>query len=339
MSSRLWAVATVTGALILAAGMERTVDALASPTLGFESSSVLASDADASPDLLAGSQPYALTSSFKLNTTTNSEGRLSSEGGDLADVVTELPAGLTVDPLAVPLCSAEEFAPLNTGTGEDGCPNASAVGIVEIENVTPTTLAERKVTAFPIYDLAPPAGTPALFGFKLAGAPVYLTPSIRSGSDYGLTVSMTGIPQGDRVLGSSVTLWRVPAEAAHDGERGDCVESHGTCPAGVAAEPLITLPTQCSTPPVVTLRADSWQEPGQFTASASDPLLGGAALGACEALSFVPTFAAGTLNKQGNAFSPLTIALSRHDGEQDLKSLSTTLPEGMLAILGGVELC
>ncbi len=41
------------------------------------------------PDLLAGSHPYALTTNFKLNATTDSEGRLSSVGGDLADVVAE----------------------------------------------------------------------------------------------------------------------------------------------------------------------------------------------------------------------------------------------------------
>jgi hypothetical protein len=314
-------------------------NAAASPILGFENSRVLASNADTSPDLLAGSHPYALTAGFKLNTTTDSEGRLLSEGGDLADVVAELPAGLTIDPLAVPLCDTEEFATFDAGTGEDGCPNASAVGVVEVENVTPTTLAERKVSAFPLYDLTPPAGTPALFGFRVAGAAVYLTPSIRTGSDYGLTVAMTGIPQGAHVLGSTVTLWGVPGDAAHDGERGDCVESHVACPADVPSKPLITLPTQCSTAPVSTLRADSWQESGQFTATASDPLVGGVALSACEALDFAPTLAAGTPSKQANAFSPLTIALSRHDGEQEFKSLSATLPGGLLAILGGAELC
>jgi hypothetical protein len=317
--------------------MEVAADALAGPTLGFESSSVVASNADASPDLLAGSHPYALTTSFKLNTTTNSEGRLSSEGGDLADVVAELPAGLTVDPLAVSLCGTEEFATFNVGTGEDGCPNASAVGVVEVENVTPTTLAERKVTAFPIYDLAPPAGTPALFGFRVAGLPVYLTPSIRSASDYGLTVAMTGIPQGAHVLGSTVTFWGVPAQATHDNERGDCVESHGTCPAGVEAKPLLTLPTQCTTAPVATLRVDSWQEPGQFSAGASDPLAGSAqTLTACQALDFSPTFQAQTESSTADTPTGLTVHLhipQSEDpsglGESQLKDAVVTLPAGM----------
>jgi hypothetical protein len=35
--------------------------------------------------------------------------------------------------------------------------------------------------------------------------------AIRTGSDYELTVAMTGIPQGVHVLGGTVTLWGVPA--------------------------------------------------------------------------------------------------------------------------------
>jgi hypothetical protein len=121
--------------------------AVANPMLEFESSSVIASNADdASSDLLAGSHPYALTTTLKVRTTTNSEGRLVSEGGDLKDVVAELPPGLVVDPLATPQCDAEEFAAVNSSTGEDGCSNASALGVVAVENVATSTLAERKVS-------------------------------------------------------------------------------------------------------------------------------------------------------------------------------------------------
>jgi hypothetical protein len=314
-------------------------DALASPTLGFESSSVLASNADASPDLLAGSHPFSLTASFKLKTTTNTEGRLLSEGGDLADLVAELPAGVTVDPHTLPLCGEQEFATFNSGTGEDGCHDASAVGVVKIENVTPSTLAERKVSTYPIYDLAPSAGSPALFGFRVtAGVAVYLTPSIRTGNDYGLTVAMRGIPQGAHVLGSSVTLWGVPAEAAHDNERGDCIESHGTCPAGVTSKPLVTLPTQCLTAPVASLRADSWQEPGQFTATASDPLAGGPALSACQALGFSPTLQAQAESSTADSPTGLTLRLQIPQSEDPAKLGEAQLQDAVVALPAGMAL-
>jgi hypothetical protein len=311
--------------------------AAAHPTLGFASSSVLASNADASADVSSGSHPFALTTTFQLNTTLDSEGRLISEGGDLKDVVLELPPGLAIDPLATPRCDAEAFASINATTGEDGCPNASAVGVVAMENVAPDKLTERKVSDFPLYDLVAPAGVPAQFGFDVAGVAVYLTATVRTGGDYGLTVTMAGIPQAAHVLGSAVTLWGVPAESAHDPERGDCVESHGACPAGVAPAPLVTLPGQCTTGPTTSLRADSWQEAGQFTALASDPLTaGGAPLTACGALGFGPLFhaqveAAATDTPTG---LKLDVQLPQNEepsglGEADLEEALIVLPPGM----------
>src|SRR5665811_1355653 len=202
MSLRFWVVGAVVCVMGSAGSSVVASDAAANPTLSFESSSVLTSEADASPDPRAGSHPYALVAAFKVNTTTNAEGHLVSEGGDLKDLVAELPPGVTIDPLAVQRCGAEEFATVNPGTGEDGCPDASAVGVLTVENVTPSTLAERKVSVAPIYDLAPPQGSPALFGIRVANVAVYLTPSVRTNGDYGLTVAMNGMPQGVHVLGS-----------------------------------------------------------------------------------------------------------------------------------------
>ena len=317
--------------------MTVATEASANPVLSFESSNVLASNEDASPDLTAGSHPFALTASFKLKTTTDSQGRLVSEGGEPADAIVELPAGMAVDPLAVHACGAEEFATFNTSTGEDGCRNASAVGVIEIESVTPSTLAERKTSRTPIYDLTPPADAPALLGFKLAGAAVYLTPSIRSGSDYGLTVAMTGIPQGARVLGSSVTLWGVPSEKVHDGERGTCVESHSTCPAGSSTKSFVTLPTQCSIVPAAKLLADSWQEQGQFDAVASDYLTGSdEPLGSCQGLGFAPTLSTQLESTITDTPTGLEVRLQLPQsegpggvGESQLRDAVVTLPAGI----------
>jgi hypothetical protein len=312
-------------------------DAQANPLLGFEGSSVLVKQADSSLDLLAGSHPYGLTATIKVNSTTNPEGRLVPEGGDIEDLVAELPAGVTVDPLAVPRCSAEEFATVSAGTGEDGCPDASAVGVLRLENVTPSTLAERKVTLYPIYDLTPPQDAPALFGAIVANVAVYLTSSIRTGSDYGLTVAMTGIPQDVHVLGSTVTFWGVPADPSHDKERGDCIQSHGTCPASVSARAALRLPTQCITSPIALLRADAWQEPGEFSASASDPIAGAPlVLTGCEGLDFSPSFHAQAQSSTADGATGLKLDLRMPQSEDpaglveaDLKDAIVSLPQGM----------
>jgi hypothetical protein len=317
-------------------GLGIVSSATADPPLGFERSSVIASNADASPDLQAGSHPYALTTSFELKTATDSEGHLVAQGGDLEELVAELPPGLVVNPLATPRCGAEEFATVNSNTDEDGCANASAVGVIAVENVAALTLSERKVSVYPIYDLTPPDNSPALFGFRVANVAVYLTPSVRSGSDYGLTVAIKSIPQGVHVLGSTVTLWGVPAEPVHDGERGDCVQSHGMCPANVATEPLLTLPTQCVTPTAL-LHAGSWQESGRLGAFAADPLTGGdMALTACETLDFEPSFHVQAESSTADAPTDLNILLHIPQNEEpsgtataDLGEATVTLPLGM----------
>jgi hypothetical protein len=350
MSFKLRVIAV--GVCVLASTMGSVTgsSAAAPPALRFESSSVLASNADASPDLLAGSHPYALTTSFALATTTNLEGRLLPEGGDLKDLAIELPPGVGVDPLATPRCGAAEFASVNSSTDEDGCPSSSAVGIVAIENVKAPTLSERQVSVYPIYDLTPPQGSPALLGFRVAGTAVYLAPSVRTGGDYGLTVAMKGMPQDVHVLGGTVTFWGVPAEPAHDEQRGDCIQSHGTCPAGVSPRPFLTLPTQCLTPPSALLSADSWQEPEQLDALATDPITGSEqALTACGMLDFSPSFDSQTESSTAGAPTGLRLHVQipgNEDptglGEAELKDAVLTLPPGMalnLSRAGGLVGC
>ena len=54
-------------------------------------------------------------------------------------------------------------------------------------------------TSDPIYNLVPPTGTAAEFGYIVAGnTPIFLQSSLRSGSDYGLTI---------KVPRTSVRLW------------------------------------------------------------------------------------------------------------------------------------
>jgi hypothetical protein len=54
---------------------------------------------------------------------------------------------------------------------------------------------------------------------------------------------------------------------------------------------------------------------------------------------FAPAFAAGTINNQAGAYSPMTMSLARADGEQQLGGLSMTLPPGLLGKIADVPLC
>ncbi|HEV3092933.1 MAG TPA: hypothetical protein VGY30_00300 [Solirubrobacteraceae bacterium] len=326
-------------ALTLACALLASTSAIAAPSMSFESASLRASNSDTSPDMAAGGHPFALTTAFKLVTTLTSEGRLVAQGGDPADVQAQLPPGVALDPSVVPACDSEEFATYNSGTGEDGCHDASAVGVAEIENVKPATLAERVTTRYPIYRLVPAAGTPALFGFMTAAGAVYLTPSIRTASDYGLTVAMTGIPQSVHLLGSAVTLWGAPADSAHDSERGHCVKSHASCSAGVAAKALLTLPTQCSVAPDALLSTDSWQERGTFAAIAHIALSESSApLQDCEALAFSPTVSVAADSEAASAPSALTIDLGLPAAEDPSTPAGSQIDDYLVRLPSAIKL-
>ncbi len=59
----------------------------------------------------------------------------------------------------------------------------------------------------------------------------------------------------------------------------------------------------------------------------------------CGKGGFNPKLSAGTLNPGAGQFSAFAMTLTRSDGEANPRSLSVTLPQGLLAKLGGVELC
>ena len=59
----------------------------------------------------------------------------------------------------------------------------------------------------------------------------------------------------------------------------------------------------------------------------------------CGKGGFSPDLSAGTLSLRAGSFSPFVMTLTRQDGEANPQSLSVTLPQGLLAKLGGVPLC
>jgi hypothetical protein len=175
-----------------------------------------------SPAVQAGSHPYALTTTFVLNRTCTSFHGLPDcvLPGDLKDVSLQLPPGFVGDPNATPKCTYQEF--VKAEKHEPSCSNDAVVGVAttyfgeEAGNVAPTSNS--------IYNLVPPAGVAAEFGYIVAETtPILLETSVRTGTDYGLTTSVSDINQAVAVAASKVTIWGVPAEPAHDPIRGSCL--------------------------------------------------------------------------------------------------------------------
>lgn len=302
---------------------------------------IAASNEDGTPDLQAGSHPYALTTTFELNVPTVPGKALE---GDVKDLDVQLPPGLVGNPTATPRCTDREFTAIENNRGET-CPLDTAIG-VETTYLTAVTEEELLIPfSTPVYNLVPPKGVAAEFGFVAAKTtPVLLQSSVRTGEDYGVTTVSPDIPQAAAIVASKVTLWGVPGEASHDQWRGTCErevggekkpmeevglglregeieregplylkggldiglpESTGSCHSEHSPLPLLTNPTSCAVPRSASISADDWEEPGLFrSAEASLPALAG-----CEKLAFKPTITAQPTSTSGASPAGLNVSV------------------------------
>ncbi|HEX6153795.1 MAG TPA: hypothetical protein VFZ19_09770 [Solirubrobacterales bacterium] len=148
-----------------------------------------------------------------------------------------------------------------------------------------------------LFNLNPPPGKAARFGFRILTANLFMNVSVRTGDDYGVEVVSPDTSQGIPMISTEITIWGVPADPSHDRERGSClVQSQGPsgaeCPANSQPRPYLTMPTTCDGPLVSTIRANAWQEPDNWQEEISvnhDPEGFSADVVGCEDLQFKPT--------------------------------------------------
>ena len=280
-------------------------------------------NADGSTDTQAGSHPYQITTSFSFNTALI-DGTPSLAGGYEKDIQVDLPAGLVGDPQAVPQCTQLDF---QNGGYDTNCPISSVVGTAEVDRTSGSSADTR------IFNLEPPPGVPAEFGMVVvdAGAKVRLDASVRTGGDYGITIGVHNITQAVDVAGSTLHFWGVPADPSHDALRGG--------PAGVPPKAFLTMPTACSGPLTTTMRADSWDDPGDYVSAQSvtqDSHGNPISLNGCNRLDFSPTITVQPDTTIADSPSGLSVDLhmpqtDNPDGlaEANLKTAVVTLPAGV----------
>jgi hypothetical protein len=281
---------------------------------------------------LAGSHPYEVTTQFALQTKPSLSTGNPVPDGNLKDVRVELPPGVVGNPEATPKCRQDQLRRYPIA-----CPATSQVGTITL--TYGYEFGTFQDVPLPIYNMEPPPGQPAQFGFLVSVTPITMDAHIRSGDNYGLTISLEGLPQTLPVVASEVSFWGVPAAPAHNPER-QCAGSDppvNGCPSGAEEIPLLSLPSACSGPLETRIHVASWQ--GSL-ASASflthDP--GGEEVGVedCGSLEFPATASvdAGT----SAAASPAPLGLGIHIPQDqspvgravaNLKGAEITLPEGM----------
>ena len=206
------------------------------------------SNGDGALDTQAGSHPYDLTLNFGLNAI---EG--GPAGAGLREVAIALPPGIVGDPHAVPQCSREQFF----SALSEPCPPETQVGVDTAGNDPFPGFGDGdfEVRAA-VYNLVPPPGVPAEFGFNILGVDTVIDFGVRSGSDYGIVGTTHNV--GFRPVFNSITLWGTPSEETHDFER--CGGGNNCNFPGSQGVPraLLTVPTACEGPLTARITANSW---------------------------------------------------------------------------------
>lgn len=295
-----------------------------------------------SSDVQAGSHPFQLTSVVTLNHEANAEGPATLVALP-KDIVSELPTGLVGNPTPISQCTDAEFEELVViGDPANACPPQSAIGVADVtyELKGVGVLTTSKV---PIFNLTPLSGEPARFGFDVEGLiPVYLDTSVRTGSDYGVTVSVKNIIQIDSLLGVKLTFWGVPGDPRHDSDRGwECIYGVGQCPASTnpSPPPFLIMPTSCERGYESTLRADSWAA-GVTPSYQAEPVVYRLpeALDGCNHLPFAASI--GVAPDVSSASEPSGLMVDVHVpqeaalnpvglSESTLRNTTVTLPDGV----------
>jgi hypothetical protein len=330
-------------------------------SIGLQRVALAATNENGSPDLQAGSHPWALTTTFVLSEPAPVEiapGDNWILSDSLKDVGVELPPGFVGDPTAVPRCSYTTFI-----NPEKVCPNETVIGIANTyvtddeHVINPGEKSSIDEDAQPIYNVVPSVGVAAEFAFKVAGiVPVFLDSTVRTGTDYGINVTAPDLDQGALVYANKVTIWGVPADPRHNNRRGTCLrsilrgsegglgegederegpdEGTGECAVQTPVVPLLTNPTACGAPRTAKLSVDSWQEPGNFASqTVTMPPLAG-----CEKLDFSPTVSVTPDGTAGSTPTGLNVNLHVPQestenpvgvGEADVKDTTVALPPGV----------
>ncbi len=326
MRTARFAVALLCGALLVAF----IAPAAAQADFGVHALSVESVKQGGEVDLQAGSHPF----DFKVDVQMNQDAEGFPEG-TLRQLVVNLPPGMVGNPQAVPRCPITQFA------GEAAhCRGVTQVGVVKIDLKAGSEVRE---VESPVFNLEPPAGVAASIGFSAAEYNSYQEGSLRSGSDYGISVSDVTIPTKLNIQSITETIWGVPAESAHDEERTCFIDEFGNkeegCRSDLTPEPFFTLPTSCAGPLATTVTVSSVQEP-LATESQTAYLVNEEgqpeALHGCDRPPFAPTIEARPETSSAESPTGLNVNLKvpQQKGMEglataNLKGTTVTLPAGL----------
>ncbi len=350
--------ASVTGGGAPAASVKRVLTVSdAQVPFGSDTYEMRPEEAGGGTDTQAGSHPFQLTTTYGANSAT-AEGTPSALTKDLRF---SLPPGLIGNPTPFAQCTLTDFL-------QERCPLQTVIGVtrstvrLNLSALSENGYHDQTTIIVPLYNIEPAVGEPARFGFILEGEPVLLDTSVRTGGDYGVTVTVRNITQAIEFQESEVTIWGVPGDNRHNGSRGEkCLfqaerlaegAKAGECPsfAELVPPPLLALPTSCTGPLRTVVQSDSWLEPlsPYSTLANTAPM---PAMDGCNHLPFEPSIKVAADGTQGS--SPTGLSVDVHVDQESVvngssladstvRGITVTLPEGVSinpSGAGGLEAC
>ena len=283
--------------------------------------SVTARNADGTIDTSASSHPDSLEVSLGFQTDSNGY----TTGGDVRDIVVELPPGLIGNPRAIPTCSRAQFE-----GPTPSCPGSTQVGILR---VLAPVFGE---TFVPVYNLTPPPGVATQFAAAVFNFVPFQYSSVLPDDGYRIAVANPNVPLA--LTSASETIWGTPSDPSHDDERV-CGSIIG-CSALGQKPPFLTMPAACGEA-ITTIKAAA---KGEDTYVSEDVPLRDAAgdpapiAGCGDAVPFSPQFSFAPSSRAATSPSGLDFELKLPNqgllgkgaiAETEPRKAVVTLPEGM----------
>jgi hypothetical protein len=345
---------SVSGGGAAPAALARPVTISSEPVpFGVENYEMALEEEGGAPSTQAGAHPFQLNTTIALNQLRDINPLdLESAKPEVTvpslakDLDFKLAPGLIGNPTPIPQCTTAQFFETVEGK-ENRCPPDTAVGVAVATVHEPATVGTATLTE-PIFNLEPRVGEPARFGFYvvIANSPVFIDTSVRTGSDYGVTVSVSNITQTAAFLSSEVTFWGVPGDPRHDSQRGwGClyqarnVTPHPPCATSEAPHPppFLSLPTSCARALHSSVQGDSWAAPGAFfdVTGAFEPA---APLAGCNRLQFSPEVKVAPDSQEASKPTGLTVDVhvpqevntnAQGLASSNVKSIAVAFPQGV----------
>ncbi|HZJ29131.1 MAG TPA: hypothetical protein VFD37_03970 [Solirubrobacterales bacterium] len=235
--------------------------------------------------------------------------------GQVQNVRTDLPVGLSVNPEAVPKCTEEQLETV-------GCPPDTKIGENYITAYAPGVLSFTDYVTLPavnVYNMVPPEGQPLMAGMRVVvgllgvDEPIYLVGDVEWEGDYHQFFTISDISEDVQVVRNRLVF---DGQANADGAGPD----------------FIRMPSTCVGPQRTYLHVASHADPDDFVTTFADTPLGATG---CDAQPFDPQISVDPASDETDSPSAVTIEVEVPESSgdiqpSDIREARVTLPEGMV---------